>query len=147
MGESARLNRAGDHGAQHTGGNIIRMAFEAGRFIQDAGWFPAQVEQPFGNHHAGGERGGAGTNALAHRDVVIDFEADGPQRLTGARGHGQGGLPDEVVFARGNQVGVAPFDADRELCRRGKTALQPNLQRDTDRVESRPQIGARPGNT
>ena len=60
--------------------------------------------------------------------------------------HGEGGLPDQVIGAGGDLRRIAPFGADRELAARPEAAGEVDAQRQPERIEAGPQVGARSRN-
>ena len=97
--EAAGLDGAHDNRSEHARCHVIRMAFEARRFVQNSRRLPAQIEQALRNNDARSERGGARSEPLTDRNVVIDVEVDRGQRQVRTRRDGHRGLPDQVVFS------------------------------------------------
>ncbi len=75
------------------------MPFDLGGFIQNAVRFPVQSKQMIGDDDAGCERGGARSESLAERNIIVDFERDRRKGVVDIGGHGQRGAPDQIVVA------------------------------------------------
>jgi hypothetical protein len=97
---AAGIDGAGHDGSQDASGHIIGMAFQARGFIQNARRAPAQTQQAVGDDHAGGERGGARSQAFAEGNLIIDRQLDGRQLHAHVGRDGERRLPDEVVSRR-----------------------------------------------
>ena len=85
---------------EHARRDVVGMAFDPRRFIQNPLRLPMQAQQLIGDHDAGGQRGRARSQTFADRNVVVDFELDGRQRSAHVARHAQRGLPDQVVLDR-----------------------------------------------
>lgn len=64
-----------------------------------------------------------------------------------AAGDGEGGLPDQVVFAGGNLAGIAAGRADDEPTGDAKAAFEIDFESDPKSVKARTEVGARAGDT
>ena len=64
----------------------------------------------------------------------------------GTGGHSESRFPDQILFRGGNQMRVAPGDADRQPSAHREAAFEKNLKCDSKRVEARAEIGTRAGN-
>ena len=113
---AADVSGAGDDGTQHARGDVIGMAFELGRFVQNPVRLPVQAEQMIGDDHAGGERGGARSEPFAERNVVLDFECDRRQSVRLRR------PPQPARSARSDCLRRSKFERHRVRARESRVA-------------------------
>ncbi len=135
-GHTAGIDGAGDDGAEDAGGDVIGMAFDAGGFVEDPVVLPAEAQHDVGEDDAGGEGCGAGAEAFAEGNVVVDFELNWWHGFAGMLGYGERGLPDEIVFGCGDQVCVSAGGSDREFVCEAEAAIEIGGEGEAQGVEA-----------
>ena len=73
----------------------------------------------------------------------MDAQIDGRHGHAHVARHGQRGLPDQVVNAGGDIVRVAALGFNRKLPALAKAAFQVEAERETQRIETGSEVGAR----
>src|ERR1700726_2452969 len=106
------------------------MALDLSSFVENAMRFPVQPQQMVGNHYAGGQRGGARSQAFSNGYIVRDFESNRRKLLADILGHGERGLPDQVILPGRNPASVAARGTDREAVIALESAGQINRKRE-----------------
>ena len=86
------------------GRDVVGMALDAGGLVEQAVLVPAESEHAVGEHHASHERGGARSETLAHRDLVLDGQVHRRQVAAMHAGDPPRGLEDEVVRGGRNRA-------------------------------------------
>ncbi|MBV6433073.1 MAG: hypothetical protein IANPNBLG_03243 [Bryobacteraceae bacterium] len=140
----SRIDGAGDDRPQHRRRHVIRMPFNLCRLIQNPQRLPAKPQQFIGDHHARRQSRRARAQPLAERNLIVDLELDGRQRLpVKIASHLQRRLPDQIVLARRNGAGVPPRAADAQFAAPAEAAYQGNIERQSESIEAGTEVRAR----
>lgn len=137
---------AGDYRTHDARGHVIRMTFDAGGFVENAGGLPVESKQARANDDTRGDRGRAGAEAFTQGNLIDNLQIGRRQGLMDAAGHSESGLPDEVVFAAGDEGCVAAGATDGQPVGGSKSAREINLKGDAKSIEAGTEIGAGAGN-
>src|ERR1017187_1236596 len=140
--DASGIDRGRHYRSQSARGNVIRVALQTRGFVQDTKRLPTETERMVRDHHPGGERRRARTEALADGNIVRDLQFDGRHDGAVIFGDGHRRPPDHVLRPRRNGRCVAPGGANRQAFGPAKTAGQIDLESETQGVEPRPKIRA-----
>ena len=143
-GEIPGYGQAAEHGRRH----VVRMPFDGGGQIEDGRTVElALLREGGGRRDAGHDRLGGGAHAARLRDAVVRLEREAePPQTEGAAGTAEGG-DHQVGFVARQRPCALPLDDHvrvgvRRVVAQREGELVVVVQRQTDRVEPRPQVRA-----
>ena len=141
-GDARRIDGARDYRSQRAGRDVVGVALDIRRLVQDPLGIPVEIENVARDHDSRGQRGCTRSQALADRNFVRYFHLEGGHFRCRIGRDSQGGFPDQIFAIGWDQMSVAPAGADGERRRGTETANEVQVERQGQRVEAGSQVGA-----
>jgi hypothetical protein len=92
------------------------------------------------DYYTGSQRRSAGSQPLLNWNIVVDVQRNGMQHIAYIPRDSKRRLPDEVIFASGDAIGIAAGSANRQLVRWLERACQIKSERETECIEAGAQV-------
>lgn len=119
------VDGAGDNGTENTGRDVVRMALDPRRLIQNTKGLPPQSQEEIRNHYAGGEGRRGRSESLTQRNLIVDMQVDRREVIAlEVAGDPQGSLPDQIVGGFRDGRRIASGDTNGEFRRLAEGTLQ-----------------------